>query len=345
MTTEPLSPARPEPRRDRYGRYLLPDPNTGREIPWTRVTTLAKTLSDQYGLTKWQCRMVTKGIAARPDLYALAAATPIDDKATLDRLVDDAKEAAAASSGARLGSALHSFTEQLDAGEQVEVPAPWDKDVAAYQQTLHQAGIIIDPAHIERIVVVPELGVAGTFDRILTIPDTDAPVVGDLKTGKDLSYGWGEIAIQLAIYANAKLMWDPTAGRYEPMPPMNRSDAIVIHLPVGQAKCDLYWVDIAAGWDAAQQCAAVRQWRARDDLAVKFTPITGAPAPAANGWLARVDEATTEDDLVKVWQDADIAGAWDQVLLEACKRRKAQLLTPGRIQAAQREATQTRNRL
>jgi hypothetical protein len=322
-----VASVQPEPRRDHYGRYLLPDPQTGREQPWTRATTLAKTLSDMFGLTKWQCRMVAKGIATRPDLYALAAATPIDDKTTLDRLVDDAKEAAAASSGARLGQALHSFTEHIDAGEQLTIPAPWDRDIQVYQQALANAEITTDARYIERVVVLPELGVAGTFDRILDVPSTGL-VIGDLKTGRDLSYGWGEIAIQLALYANAELLWDPAAGRYEPMPEVNRNDAVVIHLPVGQARCDLYWVDITAGWEKAQLCDQVRQWRARKDLAAKFTPSAKPPAPAnapANGWLLRVDEATSEDDLVKVWQDADHAGAWDDQLLEACKRRKVQL--------------------
>lgn len=327
MSAPKLTRIQPEPRRDSYGRYLLPNPDTGREAPWTRVTTLSKTLSDMFGLTRWQCRMVAKGIATRPDLYALAAATPIDDKATLDKLVEDAKEAAAASSGARLGTALHAFTEHVDAGEQVDVPAPWDRDVACYQATMRDAGITIDPHHIERIVILPALGVAGTFDRILDIPSV-GPVVGDLKTGRDLSYGWGEIAIQLAIYANAERMWNAHSGRYEPMPTVNRNDAVVVHLPVGQATCHLYWVDITAGWEKAQLCDQVRQWRARTDLAARFTPTAHPPAPPvapANGWLLRVDEATTEDDLIKVWQDADHAGAWDDELLEACRRRKAQL--------------------
>jgi hypothetical protein len=320
-----VASVQPEPRRDRYGRYLLPDPQTGREQPWTRATTLAKTLSDMFGLTKWQCRMVAKGLAARPDLYALAVATPIDDKTALDRLVEDAKEAAAASSGARLGQALHAFTEHLDAGEQLDIPAPWHADTVTYQETLRDAGITINPHHIERIVVLPQLGVAGTFDRILAIPDA-GQFIGDLKTGRDLTYGWGEIAIQLALYANAELMWNPATGRYEPMPEVSRSDAVVIHLPVGQAKCDLYWIDITAGWEKAQLCDQVRQWRSRTDLYAKFTPRAIPPAPPQpNGWLQRIDKARTEDDLLKIWQDATHADAWDDKLLDACKRRKAQL--------------------
>jgi len=72
----PPVPARVEPSRDHYGRYLLPDPATGEERAWTRATTWARTLSDMTGLHKWECRMVARGITLRPDLYALAAAAP-----------------------------------------------------------------------------------------------------------------------------------------------------------------------------------------------------------------------------------------------------------------------------
>ena len=45
-----------EPKHDRWGRYLLPDPETGAERAWTRATTVARTLADEYGLTKWKLR-------------------------------------------------------------------------------------------------------------------------------------------------------------------------------------------------------------------------------------------------------------------------------------------------
>lgn len=257
---------RPEPKRDHYGRYLLPDPETGKERPWTRATTFAKTVAETSGLMRWQCRMVAKGVATRPDLYALAASTPIDNKATLDKIAEDAKEAAAASSGANLGTALHAFTEQLDAGGKIVVPAPWDADITAYQIATRTAGIRVDPKHIERIVVVRDLGVAGTLDRIVAVDGRVA--IADVKTGKDLSYSWGEIAIQLALYAHADAMWDD--GAYLPMPDVSQDIALVIHLPVGRARCDLYEVDIAAGWWAAQMCEDVRTWRSRRDLAWAF---------------------------------------------------------------------------
>lgn len=255
---------RPEPERDRWGRYVLPDPETGEKRSWTRATTFAKSVAETSALTKWQCRMVAKGVATRPDLYALAASTDVGNKAKLDKIAEDAKDAVAASSGANLGTALHAFTEQVDAGQAVAVPKPWDADIEAYRVKMRQAGIQVDPKHIERIVVVPELGVAGTLDRIVIPPAR----IGDVKTGKDLSYSWGEIAIQLALYAHAAAMWDD--GAYLPMPDVDQDTALVVHLPVGKARCDLYEVDIAAGWQAALMCRDVRAWRARRDLAREY---------------------------------------------------------------------------
>lgn len=265
----------PGPARDRHGRYLLPDPATGIERAWTRATTWARTLSDTTGLHRWECRMVAKGVTLRPDLYALAAAAPDGDTAALDALCEGAREAAAASAGSNLGTALHKFTERHDRGEHVTPPAPWDADLAAYAAALAAAGITIDPAHIERVTPVPALGVAGTLDRIAAVPGHGL-VIADVKTARDLRYSWTEIAIQLAIYARGAGLW--TGAGYDPMPPVSTSRALVIHLPAGQARCGLHWIDITAGWDAARLAGQARAWRGRRDLARPYAAAATAGA-------------------------------------------------------------------
>ena len=104
------------PKRDRYGRYLLPDPETGAEMAWTRVTTVAPILSDRYNLEKWAQRMTALGLAKREDLLALVKATArIADtrngKSTLNRVVSDAIEAGNVEQRANLGTAIHAATE------------------------------------------------------------------------------------------------------------------------------------------------------------------------------------------------------------------------------------------
>ena len=261
-------------KRDRYGRYCLPDPETGQERSWTRVTTLASTLADRYGLEKWSQRNIVWGLGQRQDLWARAAAVTIDEKRTLGQIADDAQAAASSAAGANLGTALHQFTERIDRGEIVPVPPPYDKDVAAYLKALADAGVSIVKSSVERIVIVPEFEVVGTLDRVVRgpwrpegLPEKYDPLprVADLKTGRDVvKFGMTEIALQLALYANASHWW--TGEEWRPMPELDRDKAVVMHLPVGQGKCALYEVDIRAGWEAVQLAVDVRAWRKRKDL-------------------------------------------------------------------------------
>ncbi len=252
-------------KRDRYGRYLLPDPATGEERAWTRVTTIASTLADRFGLEQWAQRNIVWGLGQRQDLWARAAATTIDDRGTLGQVAKDAQAAASSAAGANLGTALHQFTERIDRGEVVPVPPPYDRDVAAYTKALADAGVTIVKGSIERIVIVPEFEVVGTIDRVVRGP-WPMPRVADLKTGKDVvRYGMTEIALQLALYAHASYWW--TGEEWRPMPALDRDKAVVMHLPVGQGRCELYEVDIAAGMVAVQLAIDVRAWRKRKDLA------------------------------------------------------------------------------
>lgn len=281
---------RPEPRRDRFGRYLI----GGK--PYTRVTTFAETVGDRHNLERWQQRMVALGLVARQDLYAALAATSPDDKDKIGKLCDQAIEAAKGSAGANLGNALHAFTERVDMGEELIIPAPWDKDVAAYKATLEKVGAKLDRRYVERIVAHHTLMVAGTFDRLLELPDLGL-VVADVKTGGYLD--WVTIAIQLALYANADELYDPVSDTCEPMPFVDRDVAVVIYLPVGQASCTLYTVDIASAWAMVDTVGNVRAWRKRKDLAAPFSaPLEPASDDGMademlverRGWLVRRTE-------------------------------------------------------
>jgi hypothetical protein len=254
-----------EPRRDRWGRYLLPDPATGEERAWTRATTLANTLSDPWGLVDWKLRMAVKGVATRDDLRALASALPLDTgKKQLNEVAQDAIEYAGGSSGRNMGTALHEWTAQSDRGEAPEVPSPWDRDLEAYHAALSVYGVRVSVGMVEQIVCLPDLGVAGTFDRIIVWPPSWH--IADVKTAASLDYSWLEIAVQEALYANAEYLWDADAEAWEPMPPIDRTQGLVMHLPVGQARCDLYWVDLEIGWAAVTLAVDVREWRNRKDI-------------------------------------------------------------------------------
>lgn len=284
-------------KRDRFKRYLLPDPKTGVEMPWTRATTLARTLTDEYILNEWKRRQVVIGIGQRPDLAALAAATHRDDRARLDEIAERAEEVAGSSAGASLGRALHTFSQKLDGTGKMTGPSQYHPYLSRYAQALEQAGYGINPELIERIVICPEIKVAGQFDRLL-VPNypkssTHVPerlVIGDLKTAKleSIKYAWLEIAIQLATYAHSTLMWDHTAGKYVAMPPVDLGKAIVMHLPQDlppdKARCDLYEIDIVKGWECALLASQVRERRSASKSYAK--PLIYLSKEAIAGALA-----------------------------------------------------------
>lgn len=286
--------------RDRYGRYVLPDPETGQTRTWTRVTTIAGSLKDRYGLEKWAQRNLVYGLGQRQALYAQAAASSLDDRTTLDEIARRAQEAADSSAGADLGSALHTFTERIDQGEpDVVVPAPYDRDIAAYRTALDTLGITAVPDGIERVVALPELGVCGTLDRIVTAPARGLPLIGDVKTAKDkpdgrggtlntvLRYGMVDIPLQLAMYAHATHWWDTDTGQWQEKPAVDQTVALVFHVPAGAGVCRIYEVDISAGWQAVQLAFDIKTWRGRGDLCQILTEVTAGDGshlePAANG--------------------------------------------------------------
>jgi hypothetical protein len=356
LFAHPGMPRDPEEgvKRDRYGRYLLPHPGSGREMAWTRATTFAKTISDTYTLNMWGRRMTAKGLTMREDLYALAAATDLDDRQTLNDICERAAEAAGAKSAAALGTALHGFTEQRDRGEKVTVPAKWRPDVDAYVKALDEHGIEVEPEMIERIVIVRKYNVAGTFDRIfrvvkrcrVVLPGLDpfdlepgSLIMGDLKTGRTLEYGWGEIVVQLWLYANADLIWNKKTDRYEEMPDVDKRVAVVAHLPVGQHQCTMFNLNLGLAAHAAELCSQVRAWRTTKGFAVPRLVTHAEPVPEQNGsaapvvetedpagWGVKLDTARTIDDLSRIWREATAARQWSPDLEQRGMRRRAQIL-------------------
>lgn len=366
--------------RDRWGRYLLPHPETGKRQPWTRSTTFAKSISDTFALSQWSQRMVAKGLTIRRDLLSMAHTLDVkEDKDKLNALCEDAKSAAGNKVAANLGTALHSFSEHVDRGDMVvaDVPEEQRGDIAAYAAAMGNAGVRIVPGMIERQTVLPAYEVGGTFDRLLnldqikpwflealqqTSPDRPVlegdEVVGDVKSGQDLQYGWNEIAIQLLIYAlgvRTSGVWNRATQSWEPPRPVRLDFAIVMHVPVGSNRCTLYKLDLTDAMRALDLCRDVRRWRKQRILA---TPLEVAVADCPCGghdpgghvdgcpndtgpehlptdsigvevtglsWLERFQLAGSRGELSALFQEAVAAGVWSDALKDAGTRRLAVL--------------------
>lgn len=243
--------------RDRWGKPLVIPPGGGGPVAYTRASSLGKVLDDPYFLDLWKQRMVATGLSLRPELR-LAVHAHIGDKRTLNHLCKQAMEAAQASAGATIGTALHRLVERMDSGEQVSADG-FDADLEAYRKATEG----MKHLSIEAFMVCDELKVAGTPDRITLIDDTaTVPVIADVKTQRTLDFGQLVIAVQLACYAHSAAY---TEGWREATT-LDQERALVIHLPAGQGKATLHWIDVAAGWEAAKCAVQVRDWRKRKDL-------------------------------------------------------------------------------
>lgn len=298
--------------RDHYGRPRILPLGGGKPKAYTRCTTYIKALEDTYHLERWKLRHVALGLVDRPDLRLSVAANRAD-KAALDGVCRDAMDAAGASAAATTGTALHRLAELSDRGELYsdDIPAEHRPDIEAYRR----ATTGLHHHLIESLMVCDDLGVAGTPDRITG--HRGDRFVFDIKTGR-LDFGLGTIAMQLAVYAHSAV-YSPTTGDRYPIPGLRTDKAIVCHLPAGAGTCDLYWVDIAAGWEGVQLATEVRAWRRRKH---RLDVLESHPVPAAPSWADRIAAAETTDALTQVWQDADAAGEWTPHLTALAVTRK-----------------------
>lgn len=313
--TDLTGPA-PTIQRDRWGRPMIHPKPGAKPVAYTRATTVAGTLDDQFGLTRWKQRMTALGIVARRDLLTALAATSTDDKKALDALCEQAMEAAGASAAATTGTALHAFTERIDRGLDLgHVPAEYEADLDAYQDTARRAGWIV--RDVEVFTVNHAFKIAGTADRVVELDGKR--YIADVKTGSSVDFPHS-FAAQLAIYAHS-LPYDIEAGHSVgwDVPP-ETDKGLIIWLPAGRGHCELKWIDLDAGWEAVRVARWVREWRARKDLTSPFA------LPEANDpVLAAIAAATSEADLSAVW--AEHFGRWTPEYTAAAAARKSSLAT------------------
>lgn len=276
--------------RDQWGRYRLPDAD-GKTSGWTRATTFAEALTEQFGLSIYQQNQVVLGLGRRPDLLSLASTIDPKDKRALGEIRKSAHEAAATDAKANRGTAIHAACAMAERtlnapgvggvtqSMMIErVPAEFRGHVVGYLNALAEAGLRIDPRYVECTVIVPQYHVAGTADNFVLCPDGRYRVL-DKKTG-NLDYAAIEFAVQLALYANAKAIRNYDANSYEPMPPNLATDyGIIAHIDPDTGITELHRVNIAWGWMVARLCAEVRDARQQKHVLTPYVVDVGLTAP------------------------------------------------------------------
>jgi hypothetical protein len=211
----------------------------------------------------------------------------------------------------------------------MHAPAALIPDLVAYEQGMRDHGLTEIPDLVERTVVSLALGCAGTFDRIVhqtgtvTNPHPVPYTILDLKTGKSLDFSLLEFAIQFAIYANAEYLYDKVAKTYQPFPGpevLDRSRALAMHLPVGEAKATVWAINIDAGWQLAQVAEQARQ--ARNNARGYGWLVQPDPETLL---LHRISKAANQQELAALWERHNPAGQWTPTAQAAADARMVEL--------------------
>jgi hypothetical protein len=344
---------RPEPRRHserghrENGWYIARDPQTGEEKRWMRATTFAHLMSDDAAVARWRRRKVAEGLARTAldraeaegiDPAPLTAVVRLADaieaasddwrkakalKLDLDDLCEGLAEAAGTARGSSAGTDIHALTEWYDAGriEEIEVPIEHAADLAAYIAAMQDSGIVTRPEWLERVIVNRATSTCGTTDKILMMPDGRV-VIGDLKTQQSISFGWQEIAMQLAQYAYGDAMLADDGG-LEPMPAgLDRAKGLVIWLPVGSGRVEFHEIDLAEGWDDCLFARDLLRRRARTKaLGRRWVPLGAELAQITH----LIREAPARASLRALITDAATRGLDTRDVRELANKRWEQL--------------------
>jgi hypothetical protein len=287
--------------RDRWDRPLIIQPDTGELVPYTRMSTMASMLDNHAGLHTWEKRLLARGLGMSPDLVGMLAGVPpisgnkrLDStsNAFIDPIIERALDRSGRDVKADYGTAVHALTDPGTPREYAPTPEMAD-DVAAYDHAMRTATQTMS----EVFVVNDRLKCAGTFDGVydwLGIGE----VLGDKKTGK---LKFVDCAIQLAGYRTSAI-YDPYTGERTPLPATLSEDWLAtIHVPYGEKRCDVWFLDREIAGELLELAAQVRDARAYGNkgsrLYKKIDPIAEAEA-----YIGReIEAAKTVGDLQHLW--------------------------------------------
>lgn len=229
---------------------------------YTRCTTYVGCMEDTYSLGQWQERMVVTGMAFDESLLYAAQSLDYSDESTirddLNKIANNAKEAAKWKMKATKGTAFHNVIEVFD--KTGHAPPAASQEIRTLLEAYASVTDGWEYFAIEQFMVNDDLEVGGTPDRIRRLPDGRLRIT-DLKTGgNDLKYGRQKMELQLGMYAISK-MYDPETGIRTDVE-IDRDFAEIVHCPMGTNKGTVYLVPIKAAIEEFETVKRVRAWRA-----------------------------------------------------------------------------------
>lgn len=258
------------------GVYVWHDGKYERRLPRYHSVEATKA---RPGLEIWKQKRLVTEVATNAGLREQALTDPYGAvRAALD---GQGREAA-------LGISVHTVTAEVDRGHW---PTFTDEELAPLvepgvdfnevrqhvaQWVAAKRAHAIEIHAVERIILHERMAMAGTLDRIVTVPALlgTTPMLLDLKTGASV---YPDVALQLATYARADYLFDEEADQAEPMPPVSLDWAVVAHLRPDA--CRLYPVRIdGAAWPTVESLRCLFDWESTESKRVlgdALAPITG----------------------------------------------------------------------
>jgi hypothetical protein len=208
--------------------------------PVKGVTTLIGSGMPKPALPYWSAKLVAEYVV---DNYANLPNLMSRDREEVIKFLKSVPWEQRDKAGAR-GTEIHALAEKIVHGNEVEVSGELADYIHGYIQWLDQWSV--KPVLIERVVANRSLWYAGTFDAILKFES--GPLAGktylcDWKTSNSV---YGEMAMQIAAYANADFYLDDY-GNEVPLPEIDGLG--IVHIsPNGTTFHDVKDVDLA--WDS-----------------------------------------------------------------------------------------------
>ncbi|OZD23861.1 hypothetical protein CH253_08370 [Rhodococcus sp. 06-156-3C] len=272
--------------RDRWGRPFVSQDGgplifpKGRKTPsnavgYSRVSTLAGTLDDKSNLADWKAAQTAIGVVRERSVFAQLASLVskhrdpwAEAKTQMKQLVARAQTAASSDDGSGKGTAFHEFTEVVDAGKWPEyLPYEFAAWLEEYRELMRDWEVL----EAEPFLVVDELKVAGSMDKLMRHKTFGDVVAGDLKTGaSDPKYPL-KVEIQVACHAHGQ-KYDQATGERTPLhPDVDLSHGVLIHVPVRGRKPEarMYPLNLERGWEAAKLAVQVQEMRKEGKTALE----------------------------------------------------------------------------
>lgn len=254
---------------------------------WSGASGWGKRIEDNTALAARRAREAARGVALDDQLRQ--AVLLADGRDELDDLVERALTVAGANALRDRGTEMHRITELADLGRLPTMTDDMAAVAARWRKALEVAGIELLDGHVERIVLVPELQVCGTFDRLARWQGRT--VVLDLKTGSGRVKYPHSMAVQLALLARSSWITVGAGERsddrttwteFAPVADLgiDQEIGLIVALPSDSDDIEVHSLDLDAGWDAAMLAHRAKQWTSSKPSTLIAT-ATLAPEPPA----------------------------------------------------------------